>query len=222
MLLILIGLVAAAGAAPHFPYSDGTSLDNMFTDDMFGMNNFWQQFNRQMATLEERISQMSRNLPHVVTKEGVEGNEYKIEIPLTGFQESDISVKARPGLLKVVAQHNYGPGSTSNYIIARSLPEFVGANGDWTYENGILKIVFPLNNNPSEGSDQQTVAPNHSREDIETDNTDTDANADIGLDKAGEDSELITNEIPTKRPVEGTTYSEGLKDDYEFVPLSRY
>ncbi|CAH3954783.1 uncharacterized protein LOC123714496 [Pieris brassicae] len=222
MLLILIGLVAAAGAAPRFPFSDETSLENMFNDNMFSMKNFWQQFGREMATLEQRISQMSRNLPHVVTKEGVEGNEYKIEIPLTGFQESDISVKARPGLLKVVAQHNFGPGSTSNYIIARSLPEFVGASGDWTYENGILKIVFPLNNNASEGPDQQTVAPNHSREEIETDNTDTGANADIGLDKTGQESELMTNEIPSKRPVEGTTYAEGLKDDYEFVPLSRY
>ncbi|CAF4861824.1 unnamed protein product [Pieris macdunnoughi] len=222
MLLILIGLVAAAGAAPRFPFSDETSLENMFNDDIFSMNNFWQEFGREMATLEQRISQMSRNLPQVVTKEGVEGNEYKIEIPLTGFQESDISVKARPGLLKVVAKHNFGPGSTSNYIIARSLPDFVGANGDWTYEDGILKIVFPLNNNANEGSDQQTVAPNHSREEIETDNTDNGANADIGLDRSGQDSELMTNEIPSKGPVEGTTYSEGLKDDVEFVPLSRY
>ncbi|XP_047520753.1 uncharacterized protein LOC125060042 [Pieris napi] len=221
MLLILIGLVAAAGAAPRFPFSDETSLENMFNDDIFSMKNFWQQFSRDMATLEQSISQMSRNLPHIVTKEGVEGNEYKIEIPLTGFLESDISVKARPGLLKVVAKHNNGPGSTS-YYITRSLPAFVGANGDWTYENDILKIVFPLNNSANEGSDQQTVAPNHSREEIETDNTDNGANADIGLDRSGQDSELMTNEIPSKSPVEGTTYSEGLKDDVEFVPLSRY
>ncbi|CAK1540358.1 unnamed protein product [Leptosia nina] len=217
MLRILLFGIACASAAPRFPFSDESSLESMMSDDIMNMKSFWRQFNREMATLEDRIQAITKSIPQVATKEGIEGNQYTIEIPLNGFQESDISVKARKGLLKVEARHNFGPGSTTNYMVVRSLPDCVGENGDWTYDNGILKIVFPVNS--TEATEIQTAEPSHSREEIETDNTDINTNADIGIDNSDSNVDIQTNEIPK---AEGTTYSEGLKDDYEFVPLSRY
>ncbi|XP_023941628.2 uncharacterized protein LOC112048361 [Bicyclus anynana] len=224
MIAILLGLIACAGAAPswrnryhsHLSPFDG-SLDRYLNEQMFDTNMFFEEMNREMAQLETVLAEFTSRFPTLSSSEKFEGNEYKITIPLTGFKEKDIVVKARKGMIMIQAVHVNEGNNQNSYLDMRTLPQNVGEQGTWSYENDVLKIVLPVNQNA--GSNPVTASPIPDRSIEETENSkDVEPNVDIDLVKAdaGKAKEIQTNEIPN---VEATTYAVDLKGEVEFVPV---
>ncbi|XP_034833174.2 uncharacterized protein [Maniola hyperantus] len=231
--ILLVGLLACASAAPRWhehhrsaPSPFDGSLERYINEQMFDTNRFWDEFsrdlNREMAELETVLSDFSKHFPSVSSSEGIQGNEYKITIPLTGFEEKDIVVKARKGLIMIQAV-NTGVNHNS-YMDIRTLPMCVGEEGSWSYENGVLKIVLPVVQSSDSGTKELTPAvdpeaatqvPDRSREETESPVYEK-GDIDLVRGDLGKDNEIQTNEIPN---VEATTYAVDLKGDVEFVPV---
>lgn len=231
--LLLFGLFVAASAAPqffdyhpHFPHH--RHLSPYLRDDYFDTQNFWSGLSRELQQLDDMLAEFHNRFPPAITTDGIEGNEYKISIPLTGFDEKDIVVKAREGLLMIQATHKDVSGNENNYLNVRNLPDNINVKGNWSYENGILKIAFPLKGQTTESTTKEdsseTVTTEgykeQSREELETNREENNVNADVGLEKGDQEkqTELLTNEIP-RNTVEATTYAVDLKDEVEFVPV---
>nr|QNN88709.1 heat shock protein [Spodoptera frugiperda] len=232
--LVLCALVAAAAAAPHFDYPRREFLPQLhrqarpyISDDIFDTSRFWADMSREMKEFEDMMNEFTRNFPTSTSQEGFEGNEYKITIPLTDFEEKDIVVKAREGLLMVQAIHKY-----KSYLDIRTLPDNVNVAGNWVFDKGVLRITFPVKSGsnspapvptstqtPSFETEQPTFGG--SREEIETNSNVGVLDADVGLGRGDQDkaTELKTNEIPQGNTVEATTYAVDLKDEVEFVPI---
>lgn len=233
--ILLVGILACASAAPRWGerYSDLSpfdgSLDRYINQEIFDTNRFFDEMtrdlNREMAQLETMLRDFGKHFPSVASTEGVEGNDYKIAIPLTGFDEKDIVVKARKGMLMIQAVHTDGNNNHNNYLDVRTLPVCVGEQGSWSYENNVLRITLPIARNDDEGAKElpsvpATPEPDRSREETESPlGKDDDLNMDIdlvGRGDQGKEKEIKTNEIPS---VEATTYAVDVKGDYEFVPV---
>ncbi|CAH2266781.1 jg14949 [Pararge aegeria aegeria] len=229
--ILLVGLVACANAAPgwrdrhHSSLSpfDG-SLDRYLNEQMFDTNRFWDEFNRdlnqEMMQLERTLADFSRHFPSMASTEGIVGNEYKIEIPLTGFEEKDIIVKARRGSLMIQAVHSDAGLNQNSYLDMRTLPMSVSEEGTWSYENGLLKISLPVDRSGESGTNLTPVTaspiPDRSREETESPTSGVQLD-DIDLVRdSNKEKELKTNEIPN---FEATTYAVDLKGDVEFVPV---
>ncbi|KAJ8717751.1 hypothetical protein PYW07_005681 [Mythimna separata] len=120
--LLLCGIIAGACAAPQF--SDFGTRMNIAMSHM-------------SAAMSKLSSDLSRRLPHV--QEGVEGTEYKVTVPLPNYEAKDIVVQAREGLLIIEAQNK-----NNHYSYNNVLPDIVNLPGNWIFENGVLKITFPL------------------------------------------------------------------------------
>ncbi|XP_026739108.1 uncharacterized protein LOC113501975 [Trichoplusia ni] len=237
--LLLFGLIAGACAAPQFDFGDRSSFSQglhfhlrPYTDDsIFNTQRFWSDLSNELKELDDMLAALSRRFPNPVAQEGIEGNEYKIIISLPDFEEKDIVVKAREGLLAIQASHKYEAGSERNYLDVRTLPTSVNVAGNWIFENGILRITFPLKEGAvtpetAQTSTEQVATTQQpifegSREEIETNIKETDQDADVGLGRGDNDkeNELKTNEIPDANKVEATTYAVDLKDEVEFVPV---
>ncbi|CAB3241232.1 unnamed protein product [Arctia plantaginis] len=246
--VLLFGFIASACAAPQFhdgfrnrfgpppfypdyrhfhPARQQTAPE---ANNLFDTNAFWSEFSKEIKELDEMMAEFTRRFSTRMSQEGVEGNEYRITITLSGFEEKDIIVKAREGLLMIQAHHKYEEGSERNYLDIRHLPASVNVTGTWSFDKGVLKVVFPL----KEGSNPQTVEsvnvvstdfttkkPTFDREEVvETHDDETVGvqDADVGLVEK-DDREVMTNEIPDSNVVEATTYSVDLKDEVEFVPV---
>lgn len=246
--LLLCGLLAGAYAAPQFEFSFGPPesrspfISNYhmrshpyINENVFDTGRFWSDLSKELRELDDMLADFSRRFPTSVSQEGVEGTEYKIIISLPDFEEKDIVVKAREGLLMIQGNHKYGEGSEKNYLDVRTLPDTVNVTGNWVFEKGVLKITFPLKDGvevkPADviptTTEQQydtTAQPyfEGSREEIETNvNTEGVQDVDVGLGRGdlNKENELKTNEIPDRHTVEATTYAVDLKDEVEFVPV---
>ncbi|XP_063395425.1 uncharacterized protein LOC134680261 [Cydia fagiglandana] len=235
--LVCLSLLACALAAPQYHFRPppppphhhhhenyhSSDLDDFVTDDVFDTGRFFKDFNREMEQLEKAIEELVKHFPSQATS-GLEGNQYKININLNGFDEKEISVKARDGLVMVQAVHKTEGGSERTYLDVRTLPSFVKSDsGSWTYGEDLLKIVFDVKEGAgttevagSTEAVQVTQAPD--REEMESqENENTDQDADVG---ARGDTELITNEIPKgEEKVEATTYAVDFNNEVEFVPV---
>lgn len=232
MLAILLGCLAAAAAAPHYPHGPPPYAPehhqhfgqyDPFEEDVFDTRQFWAQMANEMRQIDEMLSRFSQSFPTMVSQAGIEGKEYKIIITLNGFEEKDIVVKAKEGFLMVQAIHKLPEGGETMYLDAKTIPNCVNVTGTWTFEQGVLKIVFPLKND-GEGSEAVTQVAvtevvvteqptTREREEMESKSTEEVL--------TGELDEMLTNEIPQNR-VEATTYSVDLKDEVEFVPVRNY
>lgn len=245
--LLLFGFIASTCAAPQFHdgFRDRFGPPPFFPDNrhfhlakqrtapeannLFDTNAFWTEFSKEMKELDEMMAEFTRRFSARMSQEGVEGNEYRITITLSGFKEEDIIVKAREGLLMIQAHHKYEEGSERNYLDIRHLPSAVNVTGTWTFDKGVLKVVFPL----IEGFETQTVEsvnvvstdfttkrPTFDREEVENHNDKTVGvqDADVGLSK-NDGRDVMTNEISDSNFVEATTYAVDLKDEVEFVPV---
>ena len=250
--LLLCGLLAGAYAAPQFEFSFGPpqsrspffsnyhTRSHVYADDtLFDTGRFWSDLSKELKELDDMLADFSRQFPTSVSQEGIEGNEYKIIISLPEFEEKDIVVKAREGLIMIQANHKYTGGSERNYLDVRNLPDTVNVTGNWVFEKGVLKITFPLKDGavvkkdvvPSEvipvttEVQYDTTAQPYfagSREEIDTSSNSAGVqDADIGVGRGDLDKEvaLKTNEIPDQNTVEATTYAVDLKDEIEFVPV---
>ncbi|XP_047985070.1 LOW QUALITY PROTEIN: uncharacterized protein LOC125225408 [Leguminivora glycinivorella] len=230
--LVCLSLLACAFAAPqyhfrppprhhHHEHYHGSDLDDFMTDDVFDTGRFFKDFNREMEQLEKAIEELVKHFPTQATS-GLQGNQYKININLSGFDEKEISVKAREGLVMVQAVHKTEEGGERSYLDVRTLPSFVKTDtGSWTYGEDLLKIVFDVKEGTGTevaGSTEAAVvteAPD--REEIESqENDNTNQDADVGVRG---DTELITNEIPKEQTVEATTYAVDFNNEVEFVPV---
>ncbi|XP_045449752.1 uncharacterized protein LOC123658362 [Melitaea cinxia] len=237
----LLAIVACASAAPHYHHdhhrhhhnnfhdNDDFSLDKFMEGSVFDTSSFWEQMRKEMIGLTAMIEDLRQRFPTGLMEEKIEGNEYKITISLTGFTDKEIVVKARKGLLIVEAVHKVDGEPGRSYLDLRTLPDVVNVNGSWTYENGLLKIVFPLEHK-SEGEPAVTEAvvtqaPEHSHEVVETEQKGTnDQNADVGIvgGATNNGNSVSANEIPQGQNVEATTYAVDLKGEVELVPITNY
>lgn len=226
LALILVSLLAAASAAPHFHHHHGhrpfgnyhDDFSPFMHEDVFDTAGFWQKLETEMQEMESMLNSFRVHFAVGASTEGVVGGQYQVRIPLNGFKENEIVVKARQGVLMVQAVQKLEGGSERNYLDMRTLPSNVGENGVWTYKDDVLTINFPLKTGSSTESavteDNVTEDPS-SREEMSTRVSDDAQDADVGvqLDKEGE---IRTNEIPK---VEATTYAVDLKNEFEFVPV---
>ncbi|CAH2102033.1 unnamed protein product [Euphydryas editha] len=247
---VLLAIVACASAAPHFhhyrshqpyyqgPYHHGPynydnnlSLERFMDSQVFDTRAFWEELTREMMGLEAMIADLYKHFPNSLSEEKVEGNEYKINIPLSGFDEKEIAVKAKKGLLIVQAVRQVSDEPARSFLGVRTLPDDVNVNGSWTYTNGLLRIVFPLERKsvgePTVTEIPVTQAPEsvHSPEVFEIDNRPSDSqDADVGIASVDTDKEntISTNEIQQGQTVEATTYAVDLKGDVELVPIKYY
>ncbi|KAI5645068.1 hypothetical protein NE865_03042 [Phthorimaea operculella] len=243
--LCFFACLALASAAPQFefnPYADylrrepyvktparDSSVEDFFNGQVFDTQRFWAEMAAEFQKIDQVLSELYTHFPATTSEHGIKGNEYVITMSLTGFEENDIKVKAREGVLMVQAVHKSDNGNQRSYIDVKTLPSYVNVNGTWTYEAGILKIVFPLNSKPEISTEAVvTQAPStesnidvREKEEVEeTHNQNANRDADVGLEMGERDQD---NEIPDTHvdPVEATTYAVDLKDEVELVPVRK-
>ncbi|CAH0405145.1 unnamed protein product [Chilo suppressalis] len=236
--LLVLSFLAAASAAPQFnhhrhsPFSqdfhNDFDVNPYFGEEMFDTHRFWLDLELQLRQMDSMLQDFHRHFPKSTSSAGVVGHEYKVVIALPGFEEKDVIVKAREGVLMVQAVHKSDEGSHNNYIDIRTLPANVDVSGVWTFEDGVVTIVFPI-----KGVSTTTEAPSTTpemmeavtrglgdREEMgngnsyENDNQDADVGVSHNVEK---DHAIRTNEI--QRGIEATTYAIDLKDEVEFVPV---
>lgn len=239
-MIVLLTFLAVASAAPHYGYHNHEQGGlgwpqpqmNPFHGDIFDARQFWRELSEEMHRMDLILNEFNQHFPTTISDEGVKDNEYCVTVTLSGFDEKDIAVKAREGVLMIQAIHKTEEGNERSYIDLRSLPTYVNVNGTWTYDNGNLKITFPLKETPTEVGDvtedsivtteASTEEIERSREQMEPTNGDETMDADVGVGRGDSDREreLLTNGIfPYRPPVEATTYSVDLKNEVEFVPM---
>ncbi|CAH2102040.1 unnamed protein product [Euphydryas editha] len=234
--IVLLVIVACASAAPHyhphhhehFHNDDDFSLGKFMSGPLFDTRRFWEEMTNEMMGLSAMINELQQRFPTDLSDEKIEGNEYKITIYISGFEDKEIVVKARKGLLIVEALHKVDGETERSYLGLRTLPDAVNVNGSWTYEKGLLKIVFPLERKSEDepAVTQKAQEPEHSHEVVETNEKGTDIqDADVGIVRgdANKESSINTNEITEeKQSVEATTYAVDLKGEVELVPIKYY
>lgn len=240
-MFVLLAFLAVASAAPHYGYHrneerglgwsqpQSNSEMDLFSGQIFDAHQFWKELADEMHRMDEMLNEFSKHFPTTPSNEGVEDDQYHVTITLTGFDEKDIAVNAREGVLMIQAVHYTEGSNERSYIDFRNLPSYVNVNGTWTYDKGVLKITFPLKERPKEIDDVTEEAiitteaseTERSREEMEPVNGDETIDADVGTGRGDSDREreLLTNSIYPYRTVEATTYSVDLKNDVEFVPM---
>lgn len=256
-LLILALFAACANSAPqyfehrhhHWPHHRHHGLSEQhrpsspFSDEFFGgpvfdTGRFWRELSDELEHLNNVMEQFHRHFSINFATVGYENNEYKITIPLTGFDEKDITVKAKSGVLMIQAVHRSEDGNMEkHYLDVRGLPDDISLSGTYTYDKNTLKISFPVIKKSESPVDSFTELPvvhvteetstdesvNRSVEEMVPQNKDEnkhDADASVEVSRGDKDREIITNSIPNNdNQVEATTYSVDLKDEVEFVPI---
>lgn len=237
-MFVLLCLIAAAAAAPHYqhgppPYhpdhNPGFHRHSAFFDsDVFDTRRFWADLATEMRQLDDMLADFYKKFPAISSTQQIVGNEYRITIPLSGFAEKDIIVKAREGLLMVQAVQRLPEGGERSYLDIKTLPSTINVAGNWIFENQVLTITFPLKEGTltTEAPVTEVVTENRSREVIEKHSSD-EKDVDVGVNTNNKDNEIFTNEIPNDNrydirddnKVEATTYAVDLKGEVEFVPV---
>lgn len=246
MLGVIIFCFAAATAAPYYggsfhpmPFHPEQHYDRLrhpyFGENVFDMQRFWSELSSEMRELDNILADLYKRFPTpVASSQGIDGKEYKVTIPLMDFEEKDIVVKARTGVLMVQAVHKHEGNVQNSYVDVRTLPDCVSVNGTWTYSKGVLKIVFPLKTEdatdvvplPHETTTDVTTesfvtqGPTESREEMENHVESDDLDADVGLNRGDTDKASQTETKNDWRSnVEATTYAVDLTNEVEFVPV---
>ncbi|XP_053615584.1 uncharacterized protein LOC128678214 [Plodia interpunctella] len=247
--LFFICVIAAASAAPHYGHHHHGEFDSGSSEEFqyrpgfrrppppnypgfgkteFDTRAFWAQLATEMKQMDDMLRDFYQHFPSSVSREGIDGDQYKIIIPLSGYKEEEISVKARTGVLMVQAVQKTAEGNQRSYLDVRTLPDGIDLSGTWSYDKDVLTIQFSLNKDATakpvteltETELPTTEAPNHSREEMGQDDTDDD-NIEVGnRGDNDQNRDIETNEIQSKPPVEATTYAVDLKNEVEFVPVS--
>ena len=246
MFGLVIFCVAAVSAAPYYgsgynpmPFHPEHHYGRLsrpdFGEHVFDTRRFWSELANELRDLDTMLADFYRRFPTPASSsQGIVGKEFKVTIPLGGFEEKDIIVKARTGLLMVQAIHKYEGEVQKNYLDVRTLPDCVKMNGSWTYSEGVLKIVFPLKTESTtdvvpvvngDTTTETTASPvtegiKESREEIDNQVEIDDRDADVGLERGDVEKErqLSKNE-DWRNSVEATTYAVDLSNDVEFVPV---
>lgn len=232
MFMLVLVFLGLAAAAPHYrpDHEFDLGLDDFhssFGREFFDPNQFMREFDKEMKQFDDIMKEFQMRFPEARSTAGVVGDQYKVVIPLSGFEEKDIVVKAREGLLIVQATKKLDHGIGKNYIDVRSMPSFVDVAGFWSYENEVLTIAFPVKGGSTtlptttvtRGEvEPVTEEPSYSNEEVERTDANKDDNQDADIGLRTEDRDIQTNEI-SKVPVEATTYAVDLKNQYEFVPV---
>ncbi|XP_049883277.1 uncharacterized protein LOC126378853 [Pectinophora gossypiella] len=233
--LWFLAFLAVAAAGPmrsqFDPFADhGNSDENHFGSEIFDTRRFWNEMTAELHRLDEMMNEFYKNFPVTSSESGVKGNEYIVTVNLIGYDEEDIKVKAKEGVLMIQAVHQTNDGSQSSYLDLKTLPSYVNVNGSWTYDAGVLRIVFPLNSQPdgaatetapvTDASNIDVRGEEHSREEMDNSHHgDAEQDADVGLETSNRDNEILTNVIARENTVEATTYAVDLKNEVEFVPV---
>ncbi|XP_022115696.2 uncharacterized protein LOC110993658 [Pieris rapae] len=146
---LLLGLIATVSAAPHKEINkddDDQTLKNFITNKFNKIEaesrDFWQQYEREMKTFEDKMNALSRHFPNPILAEGFDGDKYVIKVSLHGFEEDDILVQTKKTAVVIEAHHSNG-NSKNNFFNVRTLPSEV-KSGFWTYEDDILTVECEL------------------------------------------------------------------------------
>ncbi|CAG4953792.1 unnamed protein product [Colias eurytheme] len=148
--IILCGLLVAVNGEPKYKqhFFPRTEMDR-----------YWTQFNERFEEFRDRMDHLFDDVEFPVTAipGRINGDKYVIEYIMTGLKEDEISVKARQGLLQI---EGHSADGSINIYNSRPLPLYVDASGNWTYEDNVLKIVFPiLKNTQSPFGNKPTSVP---------------------------------------------------------------
>ncbi|NP_001112375.1 uncharacterized protein LOC114250694 [Bombyx mandarina] len=218
--LVLCGLLAAVSAAPqyyhgssHWPYHHYDPFSPYVRESMLDTHSLWSNLANEMQHLDNMMKELSLKFPSIINEGRVEGDKYQISIHLPGYEQKDINVKAKNGVLMVQANSAF-----NHYLKIQNLPWDVNSEGSWVYEKDVLKITFPLKQKQPEDSKRpvaeptETTSTNVSREEMEFTTESNVRDVDVGLETAQK-----TNEIA--KAVEATTYAVNIRDDAEFLPI---
>jgi HSP20 family molecular chaperone IbpA len=234
--LYIVGFLAVASAAPryhsrHSPFYHDPGFSSArygdfemhpsFGEEIFDTRRFWSDLESQLRQMDEMIANFHHHFPNTESTAGVDGKTYKVTIPLSGFDEKNIIVKAREGVLMVQAIHKIDEGSARSFLNVHNLPANVDIAGVWTFENELLTVVFPLKGVTTTEAPVTTVpvtkAP-ESREEMSKNDDNDNQDADVGAkDVDSKENAINSNEI--FHGVEATTYAVDLKNEVEFVPV---
>ncbi|KAJ2943545.1 hypothetical protein O0L34_g16653 [Tuta absoluta] len=135
-----LACLALASAAPQSSYIQFDTPSRHKDRTQLIFNGFGEKMNfaeeaAKMQTGEQGLNELHAHAPSIASK-----NDYVVTKYQYKFEEKDITVKAGRGIVKVEAVHN-----TNSYTAIDYLPSNVNENGTWTFEAGVLKIVFPRN-----------------------------------------------------------------------------
>ncbi|XP_034832294.1 uncharacterized protein [Maniola hyperantus] len=216
ILILLLGLLACVSSAPQWHQHHRSDRLAAGTDGSLDRD-----YNEYLNT-SRLLDELTRYLSNFNKHSSEESRSVTMSISLPGFERKDISVKTTKGLLIVQAiRCGVYPNS---YMNVWALHKCVSGLGSASYENGVLKIVFPLVQSSDCGTlqfiprvDLETVTqdPDRSREEIESPVYEK-GDIDLIGGNLGKDNGIQTNETPN---VEATTFAHDLKRDVEFVPV---
>ncbi|XP_028042583.1 uncharacterized protein LOC114252283 [Bombyx mandarina] len=218
--LVLCGLLAAVSAAPqhyyhgpsHWSFYHYDPYSSYVQGSMFGTHMVWSNLGNGMQNLDNTMKTLPLKLPSSKDEGRGEGDKYRVTIPLPGYDQKDINVKAKDGVLMVQATSNF-----NHYLKIQNLPRDVNPEGNWIYEKDVLKITFPLKQKQPEDSQTPIVEPtkttstNESREEMEFTTKNNVRDADVSLETAQKFNEIAN-------AVETTTHAVNFRDDVQFLP----
>lgn len=236
-VLCLFLLVAAATAAPRYYTSDdyrlhhphhGSHRADLFNFDapIFDTRSFWSQLTEEMRSIETMMEDFYKHFPSLISSEGIENGVYKIQVPLAGFEDEEISVTVKNSVLMIQAVHKSDGEVQKQYLDFRTVPAQIDeSSGKYSYDKKVLVVTF----NVSERGEDRRVLPKvdvntefvteapkvEDREEMEPHDNTINTDEDVETYK---DIHLLTNEIPRKE-TEATTYPVNLKEDVEFYPI---
>ncbi|CAG4953788.1 unnamed protein product [Colias eurytheme] len=176
--IILCGLLVAVNGEPKYKqhFFPGTEMDR-----------YWTQFVKRFEEYGDRMDHLfdDAEFPVTMRPSRINGDKYEIELSMPGFKEDEILVKAGQGRLQI---EGHSANGSINIYNSRPLPLYVDASGNWTYEDNVLKIVFPiLKNTQSPFGNKPSVPVNEIKPNVVIDNNWTFDSLESG---SNEDSEF--------------------------------
>ncbi|XP_045497509.1 uncharacterized protein LOC123695646 [Colias croceus] len=179
--IILCGLLVAVNGAPKYKQHFFPEREMYYT--------FLTEIVQRVDVFGDRMDHLldDDEFPVTTSPGRINGDKYEIEYTMTGLKKDDISVKARQGQLQFEVHSADG---IINIYHNRSLPPYVDASGrNWTYEDNVLKIVFPILKNTQSplGNKPTSVSVNDIKPNVVIDNNLTSDSLGNGNN---EDSEL--------------------------------
>lgn len=151
VLVAVISAVSSCGFEHHFP--SRSRQRHRFLSNRHPHFGIMQHFHdrlfndiaRDLKALDDKIENSCSRHSNSLTREVIETGRYKITAPITGFSVADFEVKIKGRVIYVSAKNG-----DSTYTEVRTLPTFVEvAKGSYSYDEGILNVVFPINNEAS-------------------------------------------------------------------------
>ena len=121
--------------------NDIASLRRKIDDVKDNLNN---RRSNDMPNLRRKINDVKADSNnHLTSQSVIEGNEYKLSLPISGYEKEDITVKTREGVISIEAYHQNPGGSYNFFSNNLILPDTVNPSCTWSYDNSVLKIVCP-------------------------------------------------------------------------------